>query len=128
MNTMQRARGFTLIEMIAAVAVVSIALGAIIAGMGRFAGNAAHLRERTIALIVAHNALAELDMQRAWPDVGERKGETEMAGAVWAWTITVQKTEDPQLRRADIVVQTPRSKNKDQAAKLSAFLAGSGRQ
>ena len=120
------ADGFTLIEMIAAVAVVAIALGAIIAGMARFADNAGHLRQRTIALWVAHNALTELEMQRAWPDVGERSGDAEMAGAVWNWKILVQKTDDPNLRRADIVVSTPNGKGT--AAKLSAFLGNTGRQ
>ena len=123
---MRHHRGFTLIEMIVALAVVAIALGAIIAGMARFAGNAAHLRERTLALWVAHNALTELEVQRSWPDVGKRDGKSEMGGVEWRWTIVVQKTPDEHLRRADVEVIG--QDGTSVVARLPAFLADAGRR
>lgn len=128
-----RARGFTLIEMLAAVAVVAIALGAIIAGMARYTSNAAYLRDKTVALWVAHNRLSELALQRAWPDTGKSDGKAEMAGAEWKWEMEVQATTDPHLRRVDIRVMADKGKPGDidqpaPLARLAAFIGDAGRK
>ncbi|PPE73161.1 type II secretion system protein GspI [Solimonas fluminis] len=125
---MRRSAGFTLLEMLVAVAVLAIAMGAIISGMARYADNAARLREKTVALWVAHNRLTELSLQRAWPDIGKSDGEVEMAGVKWKWEVEVKATPDTHLRRADISVRPSKARNKDAVASLSAFLADSGRQ
>ena len=131
---MRRAGGFTLIEMLAAVAVVAIAMGAIIAGMARYADNAAYLRQKTIALWVAHNRMTELELQRSWPDTGKSNGEVEMAGASWKWDAEVIATDDPHLRRVNLTVRRADQKTgiglKQDAplARLSGFLADAGRK
>ena len=102
---MKSSRGFTLIEILAAVAVLAIALAAILAGMARYADNASYIRQKTIALWVAHNRLSEIKMATGWPDTGTSNGKTEMAGQSWKWTETVQTTADDQLRRIDVTVQ-----------------------
>lgn len=121
-----RVAGFTLVEMLVAVAVLAIALSAILAGMARYTGNAASLRERTVALWVAHNRLTLIELARAWPDIGSSDGEMEMAGSKWKWQAKVQKTADDHLRRIDITVKT--RDRKGDAASLTAFLADTGRQ
>lgn len=123
---MIRARGFTLIEMLAAVAVLAIAMAAILSGMARHADNAGYLRERTLALWVAHNRLTEIELQRSWPDTGKSDGETEMGGIKWKWVAEVKKTPDEHLRRVDIRVLSP--SRKSDSAQLTAFFADSGRQ
>jgi general secretion pathway protein I len=135
MTRRPRPQGFTLIEMLAAVAVVAIAMGAIIAGMARFADNAAYLRQKTIALWVAHDRLVEFELQRSWPDTGKSNGEMEMAGASWPWQAEIQKTEDPHLRRVDVSVSAPlatgrrgRSSKDGSLIKLSGFLSDAGRE
>lgn len=120
-----RTRGFTLIEMLVAVAVVAIAMGAIITGLARYADNAARLREKTVALWVAHNRLTELELQLAWPDIGKSDGEVKMAGVKWKWFVEIKATPDPHLRRADIRVQAVG--RKDDVMSLSAFFADTGR-
>lgn len=122
---MIRRRGFTLIEMVVALAVVAIAMGAILSGMARYADNASHLRLRTLALWVAHNRLTELELQRQWPDLGKSEGQAEMGGASWRWQATISKTDDEHVRRVDITVSAPKSKSPD--ARLSSFLVASGR-
>ncbi|MGH8429213.1 MAG: type II secretion system minor pseudopilin GspI, partial [Solimonas sp.] len=103
--------GFTLIEMLAAVAVLAIAMAAILSGMARHADNAGYLRERTIALWVAHNRLTEIELEKAWPDIGKSDGESEMAGIKWKWVVEVKKTPDEHLRRIDIRVPSPSRKS-----------------
>jgi general secretion pathway protein I len=116
-----RARGFTLIEMVVALAVLAVAMGALISGMGRYAANAAALREKTVALWVAHNRLTEIGLEPAWPEIGKSDGDVEMAGAEWRWDVTVAETPDPKVRRVDITVK-PKGADGESVA-LSSFLA-----
>ena len=123
---MTRSRGFTLIEMVVAVAVLAIAMAAILSGMARYADNAGRLRERTVALWVAHNRLTEMELEPGWPDVGKSDGDMKLAGQKWKWEAEVKKTADDHLRRIDIRVLSP--DRKDTSAALSAFIADTGRQ
>ena len=117
----QRSRGFTLVEVLAAVAILAIAMAAILSAMTRYTGNAAHLQNRTLALLVAHNRLTELRLVGDFPATGKSDGDEDLAGEEWRWFIEVQDTEDPALRRVDIRVQQRGSK--DDLAFLSAFMA-----
>ena len=126
MNRFPQQSGFTLVEMLAAVAVLAIAMAAILAGMARYADNVSHRRERTFGLWVAHDRLTEIQLQANWPDIGKSDGETQMAGQLWRWNVEVKTTQDEHLRRVDIAVLSPNREGN--AAKLSAFIADTGRQ
>ncbi len=117
-----RAGGFTLIEVLVAVAVLAIAMSAVIGAMARQADNAGYLKQKTIALWVAHNRLAELQLQGTPPDTGRSDGEVEMGGVDWRWDAVVVKTEDPYLRRVDIEVRRPDEKASS-LAQITGFLA-----
>ena len=119
-----KARGFTLIEVVVALAVLAVAMGALISGMARYADNAGHLREKTLALWVAHNRLTEIGLQPGWPEVGKSDGDTELAGIDWRWDVTVAETPDPKVRRVDITVH-PKGREGESAA-LSSFIAERG--
>ena len=121
MKSGNRSAGFTLVEVLAAVAVIGIALGAIISGMARYADNAAHLRTKTVAMWVAHNRMTEIRVEQIWPDTGKSDGDVEMAGVEWRWYQEVSKTEDPALRRIDVRVKI-QGKDGD-IASLSGFTA-----
>jgi general secretion pathway protein I len=118
-------RGFTLIEVLVAVAVLAIGLGAIIAGMARYADNAGTLKQRTIAMFVAHNRLAEIELAPVYPQIGKSDGDEAMAGGTWRWHAEVSATDDPNLRRIDIRVDS-QDGNGD-AASLSSFISSIGR-
>ena len=114
--------GFTLIEVLVAVFVLGFALTAIIASTGRYAANAQILREKTLALWVAHNRLTEIGLQPAWPAVGKSDGDEELAGIEWRWDVTVSETPDPRVRRVDITVR-PKDEEGAHVAELSSFVA-----
>jgi general secretion pathway protein I len=118
----RRGTGFTLLEVLVAVFVLGFALSAIIASTGRYAANAQVLREKTLALWVAHNRLTEIGLEPAWPSVGKSDGDEELAGLEWRWDVTVAETPDPRVRRVDITVR-PKDREDGQAAALSSFVA-----
>jgi general secretion pathway protein I len=112
-------RGFTLLEVLVAVAIVAIALTAIITETSRDLHNAGLLRDKTLAQWVAMNKVAELQLSDAWPDSGEQHGETEMAQSSWYWSIRISDTDDKNIRRLDIEVSGRRDARQPQAVLLA---------
>ncbi len=117
-----RIKGFTLIELLIAMAILAIAMGALIQTASYQAVNASNLRDRTIAQWVAANKLAELQTTKTWEKVGKRRGESEMANAVWYWETEVLKVNDEDLRRVEISVRKT-ADSKNLLYKLPGFLS-----
>ena len=127
-----KAQGFTLLEVLVAVSIVGIAMGALLSGFTRYADQAGYIRQRTLATWVAHNRMNELMLEPGWPTTGSREDEMKMAGVEWRYRVEVSNTEDPQLRRIDLRVYAPGVRDiKTETASvayLTAFLASTGRQ
>jgi general secretion pathway protein I len=109
-----------LLEVMLAVVFLALALGAGIFATGRYAANASVLREKTVALWVAHNRLTEIGLEPTWPALGKSDGDVVMAGIDWRWEAEVVETPDPRVRRVNISVR-PKD-GKSEAAQLSSFL------
>lgn len=128
----QNHQGFTLLEVLVAVSIVAIAMGALLSGFARYADQAGYIRQRTLATWVAHNRMNELMLEPSWPPTGSKEDEMEMAGVEWRYRIEVRGTEDPQLRRIDLRVYAPGVRDIEtetaSVAYLTAFLASTGRQ
>lgn len=116
-----RETGFTLIEILVAVAVLAIALGALIRGTGATASNAEHLRDKTFAHWVAMNRVAEQQLNPAWPGTGRSNGVAEMAGREWPWEQVVGTTPDGEIRR--LTVRVSNAPDAEPLVKLVAYLA-----
>lgn len=98
------ARGFTLLEVVIALAVVAIALLGLVRTAGLGARALSHERELTLASWVAANVLAETRLREPFPSVGRRDGTAEMGPMTFRWLLVVQGTEDPAIRRLDVRV------------------------
>jgi len=123
-----RQRGFTLLEMLVAVAVLAIAMAAIITNGARYASGAASLRDKSIALWVARNHLAEIELLPNWPNIGKSNDDVKMGGIEWTWRTEVITTQDPTLRRLNIRVEKKGERSAIAYATLTSFVSNVGRQ
>lgn len=100
-----KSKGFTLIEVVIAVAVISIGLIALMKTTGTITRNTAYLNDKTVAMWVAQNAMAEFELGDEGLSKKTAKGSEEMAGITWYWTRTIEETQDPDMRRVEIAVR-----------------------
>lgn len=100
-------RGFTLMEVLIALVVVSVALGAIVTTVGNYASHAGAIKQKTLAHWVAMNRLTELQVSREFPATGKDvKGSVDMAFQKWHWVYNAAETPDPDIRRIEILVKS----------------------
>ncbi len=97
--------GFTLIEVMVALAIISIALMAALRASGQGASNVSELRSRLLAGWVAENRLAEHRARGEWFSPGIRRGTDRQAGIDFSWREEVTDTPNPSFRRVDIYIQ-----------------------
>jgi general secretion pathway protein I len=84
-QSIYRARGFTLIEVLIALTIVALSAGALLGAVTSSASNVIYLKEKTLAEWVALNRLTEVRIAVDMPGEGRRKGNTTMAGMRWEW-------------------------------------------
>jgi len=115
-------RGFTLLEVLVALAVLAIAMSALIKGGAENARSAAYLRDKTLAQWVAMNVVAEQRLAATWPAPGTQRGQEEMANHEWFWKLTVAETFDEDVRRLDVAVSGTEDKDAGSLVNLVAFI------
>ena len=101
---MGKLQAFTLLEVMVALMIIAITMGAIVTSGGSSAAKASYLKEKTVANWVAQNQIAMHRAKRIWPGSSNSNGKVEMAGVEWLWTMKISKTDDPLLRRIDVDV------------------------
>ncbi len=103
----KRRAGFTLVEILVALAIVAIALTAGMRALAQATETASALKARTLALWVAQNRLAAAQVASPWPALGSTQGEAEQAGAAFVWQARVSTTPNPAFRMVEITVAEP---------------------
>jgi general secretion pathway protein I len=109
-------KGFTLIEVMLAMAVFSIAGIAILGTADTNARNLGYLESKILASWVASNQLVEITLDDTWPPKNNKKGKVELAGLEWFWQQKVIKTTDKDMRA---IVLEVRLDEKDPSALTS---------
>ena len=104
-----RARGFTLIEVLVAVAILAIALAATSRAAGIATDSALETRQRLLATWAAQNRIAELRARRAFPPAATTRLTTEQAGLAMLLEETVTDTPNPTIRKVEIAVADART-------------------
>ncbi len=116
-------KGFTLIEVLVAVAILAIALFAIVRSSTQITGNTAYLQEKTIAYLVARNILAEAKSGvLSLPHSGSaNNGNLTMLNRQWIWHLQIQPTADAHIEAIHVTVTAI---NQSQVlATLTSFVA-----
>lgn len=118
-----RHSGFTLLEIMVALAVIAIGMAAVMSAVGTTVNNAAGLRDRTFAQWVAMNKLMEVQIDHEWPDTRSYDGSSIMANHEWFWDMEVKETEDKTIRRVEISVK----ENKDDESSMVTLVGFVGK-
>ncbi len=89
--------GFTLLEMLVALAIFSLAALALVRLQAVSARTSADLRVRTVAQIVARNLMIERITDPKAPSLGDSTGVAENAGRKWSWAQRVEGADNDRL-------------------------------
>ena len=114
--------GFTLVEVLVALAIVAIGMLAVFKVLGDTAHNVGYLRDRSFASWIADNRLTEVRLSGEMPSVDEIDGELEFAGRRWLWVQKVANTQVEGLRRVDISVRREDDAEGSSLVNLAGFV------
>lgn len=97
--------GFSLLEVMVALAVFSLGALALLNVLGESARSQSASADRAIARIVAENRLVEAMALTSPPGPGSTTGIEDAMGRMWAWEMTVAPSPDPAILRIDVRVR-----------------------
>ena len=100
-------RGFTMIEVLVALAIIAVALAASVRAVGSLATGEADLHRRLLAGWSADNELAQLKLSRQFPPIGSRTFDCSQGNLKLSCTQRVSQTPNPIFRRVEMFVSTP---------------------
>ena len=96
--------GFTLLEMLVALAVFSLAALALVRLQGVTLRTAADLDSKALGQIVARNLMVEVQTDPLPPSIGQADGDVTNGGRPWPWSRVVKPTDDRRLLQIDLTV------------------------
>ncbi len=120
-DTWRHNGGFTLIEVLVALVVVSLGMLGVIQTVSQTANNSSYMRDKTIAHWIAMNQLTETRLLPAPPKIDKSSDEVEMAGREWRWTMEVKQTPIETIRRIEIKVRLKDAPENSSMASISGF-------
>lgn len=104
--TAARQRGFTLLEVLIALAIVALCVGALLGSVTSSASNIIYLKDKMLAEWVALNRLTEMRIAQQMPGKGDRTGKIDMAGTRWQWESEVTELPIKGMFRIEVHVRS----------------------
>lgn len=120
-----RQKGFTLIEVLVALLIMAISIGAAIKTGGQSVDIHDSVSKRMFAHWIAEEVIEDFRLKKLWPLAGKRNFKTEGDnGNTWNVQVEVFDTLDADLRKLTVYVSADNSRNhhKKDVAKLNAYL------
>lgn len=117
-----RGAGFTLLEVLVALAIIAIALTALIKGLAMNAANTAYLRDRTFTQWVAMNVVAEERLKNDASASKQASGSERLGGHEWFWRYRLADTLDAGIKRMEVEVRAEEDGDAPVITRLVAFL------
>ncbi len=102
---MRRWRGFTLLEVLIALAIFATAGAAILQASASHLRAVAQLEELTLASMIANNQLQQAQLNRSWPPRELEQGEVSLGNRDWQWQLRAVTVPDQDLRELQISVR-----------------------
>ncbi len=96
--------GFTLIEVMVAMAIAALGLAAVAASVSQMIDAGTAMQQRTYASWIAQNKITEMRLENITPDVSESSGDTIYANREWTWQARISETGVENLFRVDVQV------------------------
>lgn len=96
--------GFTLIEVMVALAIVALSLSAVVASVTQMVQAATAVQERTYASWIAQNKISAIRLSNVTPEVSETDDQVTFASVEWALRTTISETGVENLYRVDVAV------------------------
>jgi general secretion pathway protein I len=107
--------GFALIEVLVGLAILSIALIAGLRAIANGADTQLAISQRTLALWSADNALMDMRMSRAFPEMGTTVFNCPQANYLFVCQRKIMSTPNPSFRRVEITVYAANPQSPAQA-------------
>ncbi|WP_022939997.1 type II secretion system minor pseudopilin GspI [Psychromonas hadalis] len=100
----KKQQGMTLLEVMLALVIMATAGVAVMNSASSALNSQAYLQNKTFALWIASNRLAELKLQKVWPAASWRYDTTEFADVTWFLRYKSVETGDNNFKALDIEV------------------------
>lgn len=112
--------GFTLLEVLVALAVLALALAAALKVAAENTENNRYLRDKTFAHWIAANKLTEMQLFPDRISPGESRGQTEMAQRLWYWRLIASDLPGTAIKRLDVSIYA-QADDEQALTRLSGF-------
>ena len=118
--------GFTLLEVLMALALLAIAGMTVLSMSGESVRNTPILEQRTLARLVADNQMTEIHLKRQWPTLGWQYETHELSGRQWFTRFRSVKTKDNEFRAIDVQVHSGADESSPVLASLRSYMVKQG--
>ncbi len=104
MKLKSKTKGFTLLEVMVALAIFASAAAVLVISDGSAIKQTIYLEEKILASWIAENQLARMQLEAQWPELGKKEGTVSFAQRNWKVVTEVSKTSQSNFNKVELTV------------------------